>query len=177
MRSTLLFAPLLFSCLISCTSHIEDQLMNPPSNGLEKDKRGDLSDTQIDQQNHSESIPAPEPLSDNDETPVIRFVTDTEFWLQGKWQHEDDKTNYLIFDGEHRKEIAGTSTTWDDQIFVLSNKCMNDMDADNGMSSDNDEYISCKKSDLCWYIVEITKKRLELSYMGRGNSLIYNKVR
>lgn len=30
--------------------------------------------------------------------------------LQGKWQHAEDKTNYLVFEGNHRRETAGAMT-------------------------------------------------------------------
>ena len=96
--------------------------------------------------------------------------------LQGKWQSTDDKTNYLVFEGNLRKEIAGDMSEWDKEQFILSNKCQNE----NGNTNDNDstsKYISCIESDLCWYIVDLTKNHLLLSYTARGNSLEYVKVK
>ncbi|OWY20258.1 hypothetical protein C7N43_21890 [Sphingobacteriales bacterium UPWRP_1] len=96
--------------------------------------------------------------------------------LQGKWQHIDDKSNYLVFEGNHRKETAADSGKWDDETFVLSDKCSNASDKDNGAAPEKDRYISCEKSDLCWYIIEVDKSILSLSYMGRGNTLTYKRV-
>lgn len=96
--------------------------------------------------------------------------------LQGKWQHHSDNTNFLIFENNHRKEIAGATDKWGDETFTLSNKCLNESDIDNGIPPEKDKYISCIESDLCWYIVEINKENLTLSYMGRGNTLKYKRV-
>lgn len=99
--------------------------------------------------------------------------------LQGKWQSIDDKTNFLIFENNHRKEanIIKGKGDWDDEEFVLSDKCINDSDKDIELDKEKDKYISCLESDLCWYIVSIDEKTLSLSYMGRGNTLTYKKVK
>jgi hypothetical protein len=99
--------------------------------------------------------------------------------LQGKWQSIDDKTNFLIFENNHRKEanIIKGKGDWDDEEFVLSDKCLNDSDKDIELDKEKDKYISCLESDLCWYIVSIDEKTLSLSYMGRGNTLTYKKVK
>jgi len=67
--------------------------------------------------------------------------------------------------------------TWDNEAFVLSNKCLNESDKDNGLGLEKDKYISCMESDLCWYIVSLNKDFLTLSYMGRGNTLKYKRVK
>lgn len=99
--------------------------------------------------------------------------------LQGKWQSIDDKTNFLIFENNHRKEanIIKGKGDWDDEEFILSDKCINDSDKDIELGKEKDKYISCLESDLCWYIVSIDEKTLSLSYMGRGNTLTYKKVK
>ena len=43
--------------------------------------------------------------------------------LQGKWQSRDDKTNFLMFDKNERKESSDGMKTWDTETFVLLNKC------------------------------------------------------
>lgn len=96
--------------------------------------------------------------------------------LQGKWQHIDDTSNYLVFEGNHRKETAGGSDQWDDEPFVLSDKCANDFNKDSETEPEKDRYISCIASDLCWYIIDVDQKTLSLSYMGRGNTLTYKRV-
>lgn len=97
--------------------------------------------------------------------------------LQGKWQHIDDKSNYLMFEGNYRKETAEGMTGWDEEEFSLSGKCLNETDKDNGIEKEKAKYISCLKSDLCWYIIGVDEENLMLSYMGRGNTLTYRRVK
>lgn len=97
--------------------------------------------------------------------------------LQGKWQSLDDKTNFLVFDKNQRKEIAKGMSNWDIEPFTLSNKCLNESDKEMTGEPEKDKYISCVKSDMCWYIISINKDFLELSYTGRGNSLKYKRVK
>jgi len=97
--------------------------------------------------------------------------------LQGKWQSINDRTNFLVFEKNQRKEISEGMDTWDIETFVLSNKCSNESDKDNGTQPENNKYISCKESDMCWYIVNINKNFLTLSFVGRGNTLKYKRVK
>lgn len=97
--------------------------------------------------------------------------------LQGKWQSLDDKTNFLVFDKNLRKEIANGMKNWDSEPFTLSNKCLNESDKVMNGEPEKDKYISCIKSDMCWYIISINKDFLELSYTGRGNALKYKRVK
>lgn len=102
---------------------------------------------------------------------------DVQQLLQGKWQHEEDTSNYLVFEGNKRKEIAGGNTEWDEEEFVLSNKCLNESDKDKGEEPEAFAYITCAKSDLCWYILGVDEKILSLQYMARGNTLTYKRVK
>jgi hypothetical protein len=97
--------------------------------------------------------------------------------LQGKWQHIDDKSNYIVFEGNLRKEKAGDMTEWDEEKFILSNSCLNESDKHKDISKKEFKYLSCIKSDLCWYILKVDKNTLVLSYMGRGNTLTYKRVK
>ena len=97
--------------------------------------------------------------------------------LKGKWQHEEDKSNYLVFDKNLRKEIAEGLDKWDEEPFVLSDACMNAGDVNPEIPKEKDRYISVAESDLCWYIIDVNENRLTLSYMGRGNTLKYNRVK
>jgi len=98
--------------------------------------------------------------------------------LQGKWQSMVDKTNFLVFDKNLRKEIAGGMENWNSEPFTLSNKCLNESDKEMIGEPENDKYISCNQSDMCWYIITINKDFLELSYTaGRGNTLKYKRVK
>lgn len=97
--------------------------------------------------------------------------------LQGKWQSTGDRTNYLLFEKNHRKEIAGGMDKWDDEVFTLSDHCINNSDISGDFQKEKDSYISCPQSDLCWYVVTLDSLNLSLSYMSRGNTLTYKKVR
>lgn len=99
--------------------------------------------------------------------------------LQGKWQSTDDKTNFLVFEKNHRKEanIVNGKGNWDDEVFVISDKCKNETDKNEEVDAEKDKYISCAKSDLCWYILKLDDTTLSLSYMGRGNTLTYKRVK
>jgi hypothetical protein len=97
--------------------------------------------------------------------------------LQGKWQHEEDTSNYLVFTGNKRREIAGGMTDWDEEEFILSNKCLNELDKDREDELEEFGYITCPKSDVCWYIMGVGEETLSLQYMARGNMLIYRRVK
>ncbi len=97
--------------------------------------------------------------------------------LLGKWQSDDDKTNFLIFEKNHRKEIAAGMNDWQDEEFTLSDHCLNESDINSNNPREKDSYISCKDSDLCWYILSITSEKLTLQYMGRGNTLMYSRMK
>lgn len=97
--------------------------------------------------------------------------------LQGKWQHEEDTSNYLVFAGNKRREIAGGMTDWDEEEFILSNKCLNESDKDREDELEEFGYITCPKSDVCWYIMGVGEETLSLQYTARGNMLIYRRVK
>jgi hypothetical protein len=114
---------------------------------------------------------------DNKNTAEKKNVISINELLQGKWQSMDDKTNFLMFDKNERKESSDGMKTWDKEAFVLSNKCLNESDKDNGLELEKDKYMSCLESDLCWYIVSLNKDFLTISYMGRGNTLKYKRIK
>jgi hypothetical protein len=97
--------------------------------------------------------------------------------LHGKWQNMDDKTNFVVFDKSERKEIAQGMNNWDSEPFTLSNICINESDQEMIGEPEKDKYISCRQSDVCWYIIEINKDFLTVSYIGRGNTLRYKRVK
>jgi hypothetical protein len=104
-------------------------------------------------------------------------VTSTKELLKGNWQSLDDKMNFIVFSDNEKKESSDGMKTWDKETFVLSNKCLNESDKDNGIEIENEKYISAKESDMCWYIVAIDKDFLTINYMGRGNTLKYKRIK
>ncbi len=99
------------------------------------------------------------------------------YLLQGKWQSTDDKTNFIIFENNQRKEIATVMNDLVVETFSLSDKCTNQSDTYNHLPSEKDKYLSLIKSDLCYYIIELNATNLSLSFMGRGNTLNYTRVK
>lgn len=97
--------------------------------------------------------------------------------LQGKWQHTEDKTNYLIFEGNIRKEMAEGMDDWDVEEIIISDQCKNRSNLDGNANRERGFYISALTSDLCWYIAHVDKESLALIYMGRGNTLTYKRVK
>ena len=96
--------------------------------------------------------------------------------LQGKWQSLDDKTNFLVFTKNLRKETAA-GMGWEVGRYVISNKCLNKSDKANAVNPGTGKYLSALDDDLCWYIEELNSKNLTLIYEGRGNYLRYRRVK
>jgi hypothetical protein len=96
--------------------------------------------------------------------------------LQGKWQSIDDANSYIIFENNNRKDIGGGMESCDVEPFVLSDRCLNESDKDTNVPAEKNKYITCPDADMCWYIVDLNKSALTLSYMGRGNILTYKRV-
>ncbi|MFY0607098.1 MAG: hypothetical protein JXR10_10300 [Cyclobacteriaceae bacterium] len=91
--------------------------------------------------------------------------------LIGKWRSTDDENNFVEFTSKLRIE---TNTGVEDiEEYVLSNTCANG----EGAASKEDDYISGLKSELCWYIIAVDEEHLSLSYVGRGNTLNYSRVK
>jgi len=94
--------------------------------------------------------------------------------LQGKWQSVDDEQNFLVFENNMRKEIASGMKTWQVEPFEISDKCLN---GNPGAVAENDKYIVCPESNMCWYIVSVNEHSLVLSYTDRGNTLEYRRAK
>lgn len=107
---------------------------------------------------------------------TVDLTTDPSQLLQGRWQNTEDTSNYLVFEDNIRKETAAGAQGWYSEPYILTDRCLNESNQNTDVAREKARYISCKKSDLCWYIVALTKNSLHLSYMGRGNSLQYTKV-
>ncbi len=103
-------------------------------------------------------------------------ATATAALLQGKWQSTDDETNFVEFTGTLRREISEGMTDWDEEEYVLSGKCENASDKESAQEPEQDKYISCAKSDMCWYIDFVDENTLNLVYMARGNTLSYTRA-
>lgn len=91
--------------------------------------------------------------------------------LIGTWQSTDDENNFVEFTSKLKTETnVGVE---DIEEYILSNTCING----EGTASKEDDYISGLKSELCWYIISMDEENLSLSYLGRGNTLNYKRVK
>jgi hypothetical protein len=88
--------------------------------------------------------------------------------LQGKWQSVEDKTNFLIFTKNLRKEIASGMDSWDISNYNLSK------------GPDNSIYINevfDNEKVSVWGIESLDNTKLTLIYLARGNFLRYRRVK
>ena len=86
--------------------------------------------------------------------------------LQGKWVGIDDETNFSTFEGNN----------WDGEVFVLSDKCMNESDESNELEKVKDKFISLLKSEMFYYIETLDSKKLIIVYMGFVKTFEYKRV-
>lgn len=91
--------------------------------------------------------------------------------LIGKWKSTDDENNFIEFTS--KLKIETNIGVEDIEEYTLSNTCING----EGTASQEDDYISGLKSELCWYIISLDEGNLSLSYLGRGNTLNYKRVK
>jgi len=91
--------------------------------------------------------------------------------LIGKWQSTDDENNFVEFTKDARIETYGDYE--DIERYSISNSCKNGGE----IESNEDNYISGLMSELCWYIISVDDKNLSLSFVGRGNTLNYKRIK
>ncbi len=91
--------------------------------------------------------------------------------LIGKWQSTDDENNFVEFTKDARIETYGDYE--DTERYSISNSCKNGGE----IESNEDNYISGLMSELCWYIISVDDKNLSLSFVGRGNTLNYKRIK
>ena len=91
--------------------------------------------------------------------------------LIGKWQSTDDENNFVEFTKDARIETYGDYE--DTERYSIFNSCKNGGE----IESNEDNYISGWMSELCWYIISVDDKNLSLSFVGRGNTLNYKRIK
>ncbi len=109
----------------------------------------------------------------NDQITNERFVKEDlrKSLLLGTWQSTDDENYFVEFTS--KLKIENNIGVEDIEEYTLSNTCMNG----EGTESKEDHYISGQKSELCWYIISIDEENLSLSFVGRGNTLNYRRIK
>lgn len=93
--------------------------------------------------------------------------------LVGTWRATDDPNVRLTFtDTERQEAYADAEPTT--HRYQLDYNC--DGTAPVPATGDEPAYIRLEGDDMCWYIIAIDERVLELSYVGKGNRLAYERV-
>ena len=97
--------------------------------------------------------------------------------LQVTWQSLEDEASFLVIEGDRMKNYyGGMDEELDNEVFIISDTCMNESDSENDLPEEKDRYLSNPNLDMCWYIESVDDTNLTLIYMARGNTLTYRRV-
>lgn len=93
--------------------------------------------------------------------------------LMGDWQSADDADNWLRFTTDTRYEYHKGMNEPTKDAYLLDYNC--DGTAPAPTDGEAPAYIRLTEGDMCWYIIKAEEETLELSYVGRGNTLTYKR--
>jgi hypothetical protein len=97
--------------------------------------------------------------------------------LQGTWQSLEDEASFLVIEGDRMKNYyGGMGDELDNEVFIISDTCMNESDSVSDLPEEKDRYLSNPNLDMCWYIESVDATNLTLIYTARGNTLTYRRV-
>ncbi len=97
--------------------------------------------------------------------------------LQGTWQSLEDEASFLVIEGDRMKNYyGGMDEELDNEVFIISDTCMNESDSESDLPEEKDRYLSNPNLDMCWYIESVDATNLILIYTARGNTLTYRRV-
>jgi hypothetical protein len=91
--------------------------------------------------------------------------------LQGKWQSQEDKKSFVIFEGNVQKSVY--ENTISSEIYWLSDSCESEYET--SKNNKNGNFI-VQRDEMCWGI-EVDEDRLSMTYIGKGNTLSYKRVK
>jgi len=93
--------------------------------------------------------------------------------LEGVWVSTDDAKSEIEIKGNEWIELYAGEMA-DTSKFVVADTCVA---AVNDQANANGKYITVFSEDmaLCYYIIEVSGTNLNLSYVGRGNTLTYKR--
>ena len=94
--------------------------------------------------------------------------------LQGNWQSLDDPKSFMAFMGELKIDTYHDGHTDAGSTFMLADACQGE--TGNTPRPEANRYLTIKDQDQCFYIVKLTNQSLELSLVGRGNTLRYKRA-
>ncbi len=105
-------------------------------------------------------------------TPTPDSSTDSTGELQGTWRSLDDDRATLRFEGNLM--ISSYSGEEDEgEHFVIARSCA---DAPEDAPTEQGKYLIVPDAARCYYILRLTENELDMSYVGRGNTLRYVRV-
>jgi len=97
--------------------------------------------------------------------------------LQGTWQSLEDEASFLVIEGDRMKNYyGGMDDELDNEVFIISDTCMNESDSESDLPEEKDRYLSNPNLDMCWYIESVDATNLILIYTAKGNTLTYRRV-
>ena len=93
--------------------------------------------------------------------------------LQGDWKSSEDPNYILSIKGNARYDLYEEKGEGEMEEFTLEKTCKYQ---DGSIAEDTKKYMNMAISESCLYIVEVNENYLELSNVGRGNTLKFNKI-
>lgn len=110
---------------------------------------------------------------------VIEYTEGDDFGalLVGTWQSTDDPNSMVTFTETERTDSYKGTNSATVSPYEMAYNCEGDAPPSaDGKAPSYLRTIEGNDDDQCWYVVSVTADRLELSYVGRGNSLVYERV-
>lgn len=92
--------------------------------------------------------------------------------LQGSWKSLEDSLSVITFTADKRSaHHAGTNLS--SSNFLLAASCP----SEEILPESSDKRVYIVTNDFCWSINVLNEQYLELTYMDRGNTLSYERVK
>ncbi len=105
-------------------------------------------------------------------SPEPDSITDSTGELQGTWRSLDDDRATVRFEGNLMiSASAGQADVAEN--YVIDATCA---DAPDDAPKEDGKYLIIPDAGRCYYIIRLTEGELEMSYVGRGDTLRYAKV-
>ena len=94
--------------------------------------------------------------------------------LQGTWRSEDDSLHTLRFEGNLMIMAYAGEADADGENYVVGQTCPDAPDA--VPANGKGRYLSVPDIGNCYFITKLNDERLEMSLVGRGNTLRYVRI-
>lgn len=133
-----------------------------------KDVEKPITDTPV----KKDSLIKREDVSKKDTTVKIEAVSDNSA-LEGVWVSLDDSKSTLEIKGNDWTDKYVGEKSFSSK-FAIGDSCLSDK---NAKTNTKGKYITVfdGSDKFCYYIIDVSDAKLNLSYVGRGNTLSYKK--